>query len=291
MNKWLWILAGWLATGSPLQAQVTVEITQRQTDYLPREAIILGVRITNLAGRTIALGKDANWLHFLVERKSKGFLSRTDDMPLKGLFQIESSKVATRYVNLAPFYDITIPGRYRVSAVVTIDELGLQVTSTPKDFDIVRGISLWEQGFGVPNSAGITNTPPEFRKYILQQTANLQQMRLYVCLTDSVENRIFRVSFLGPMVSFSRPEAQLDAASNLYVLWQTGARIFQFTQVGTEGRVKLRQTYTHTNSRPTLKKDADGKIRVIGGIRRVSEEDLPSPDQDEAPTNSIPTPP
>jgi hypothetical protein len=81
---------------------------------------------------------------------------------------------------------------------------------------------------------------------------------------------------IGPLLSFSDPEKQLDRDSNLHVLYQTGARSFNFSVVNPDGRLLIRNTYEYTDSRPVLRSDREGRIFVSGGIRRPSPDDLPA---------------
>ena len=66
-----------------------------------------------------------------------------------------------------------------------------EITSPQKGFDIVNGARLWEQDFGV---AGGTNAAPQMRKYMLEEANYLRsQLRLYVCVSDAAESRVFKV--------------------------------------------------------------------------------------------------
>src|SRR5437762_750331 len=76
---------------------------------------------------------------------------------------------------------------------------------------------------------------PELRRYALLQAAYLKQLTLYARVSDVNEVRVFKVYPIGPMVSFSKPEGQVDKTSNLHVLWQVGARSFQYVVVSPEG--------------------------------------------------------
>ena len=57
-----------LAVGlAPASAQVTVEVTQDQDQFLPGEALTTAVRITNRSGQSLRLGEDNDWLVFSVQ--------------------------------------------------------------------------------------------------------------------------------------------------------------------------------------------------------------------------------
>jgi hypothetical protein len=172
-----------------------------------------------------------------------------------------------------PYFDLSRPGRYKVSVVLKIKEWGQELGSPPKTFDIIRGAKIWEEEFGVPAKEG----QPEVRKYALQQANYLKELKLYLRLTDDTENKVFRVFPLGRLVSVSRPEAQIDKENNLHVLFQTGARSFLYNVVSPDGILLARQTHDYAQTRPILKNGADGRIHVSGGARRPSKLDLPPP--------------
>ena len=257
-----------------VRAQVTVEVVLEDDYFLPGESLVTGVRITNLSGQTLKLGKEPDWLAFSVEARDNFTVQTLGDAPVVGEFEVESSTAATKRVDLAPYYQLTIPGNYKVAANVKIYQWQQELTSKPKSFVISSGRTLWEQEFGVPNPSG-SGTPPEVRKYALQLASHLKEKRLYVRVTDAVEGKIYRVFPVGIFVSSSRPEPQLDKLSNLHLLFQTGARVFNYSVVNPDGQLNVRQSYEYTATRPILKPDKEGNIIVAGGIRRPMANDLP----------------
>ena len=131
--------------------------------------------------------------------------------------------------------------------------------------------------------------PPEVRKYALQQAIHLKQLKLYARVSDQSESRVFRVFPIGPMISFSKPECQIDKSSNLHVLYQTAAKSFNYSVINSDGRLLVRQTYEYTDTRPVLRVDREGRILIGGGARRGSSNDLPPPSQASS-TNHAETP-
>jgi hypothetical protein len=270
-----------------MSAQVTVEVTLEQEQFLGGEALSAAVRITNRSGQTLRLGTEPDWLTFLVESRDGFIVAKTGEVPVLGEFTLESSKVATRHVDLAPYFAISHPGRYSVTATVRVKAWDATLNTKPKSFDIIQGAKLWSEEFGVPAAANGTNQSPEVRKYTLQQANYLRtQLRLYLRLTDAAESKVIKVFSLGPMVSFSEPEPQLDKFSNLHLLYQNGARSFSYTMISPDGDVLVRQTYDYSNTRPRLQTDQDGKFSVAGGARRVTSNDWPpkSSEQEVKPT-------
>jgi hypothetical protein len=272
---WLGLLA---ASAAGAWAQVSVEVTQEQEQFLPGEALSVAVRITNRSGQPLHLGAEQDWLTFGIESREGSVVSKTGDAPVAGEFVLESSKIATKHVDLAPYFAFTQPGRYGVVATVWIKDWRREVISAPKFFNIINGSKLWDQEVGVPPPAdAATNSVPEVRHYILQQANYLKgQLRLYLRITDSY-GRTFRVFPVGPLVSFSHPIPQVDKASNLHLLYQDGPFTYHYSQYNLDGDVLARQTYDYADTRPRLRIDDDGKIGVVGGIRRVTAEDVPPP--------------
>jgi len=273
MRKLGLVLTLLAAALSSATAQVSVEVALEQDQFLPAESIWAAVRITNRSGQALRLGGSAGWLAISVEARDGFIVVQNNDLPLVGEFELDNAKVATKRLNLSPYFNLAKPGRYSIIATVRIKDWDKEFMSKPRSFDIINGVKLWEQEFGVPQSAG----SPEVRKYALQQAVYLKQLKLYVRLTDASDTKIFRVFALGPMVSFSRPEPQVDKACRLHVLFQGGARAFLYCVLNPEGDVITRQTYDYIGSRPRLVMDADGNITVTGGVQRVTDRDLPGP--------------
>jgi hypothetical protein len=91
------------------------------------------------------------------------------------------------------------------------------------------------------------------------------------------------------MVSFSRPEAQLDSASNLHVIYQSGAQSFIYSVVNPDGAITLQEIYDYLGTRPRLAVNAAGDIVVKGGVRRVKPGELPTVKApDEVPPTPVP---
>ena len=244
-----------------------------QEDFLPSEAVPLAIKITNRSGQQLHLGAEADWLTFNVE-SSEGFVViKNAEVPVVEAFDLETSQLAIKRVDLQPYFSMTKPGRYRVIATLHIKDWGAQIASVPKHFDVIAGAKLWAQDFGIRDG---TNRVPDVRKYTLEQANYLkEQLRLYVQVSDAAEALVYKVSALGPMVSFSHPEAQVDRQSRLIVLWQTGAQAFSYAIVNPDGSVAATEYYDNFFSRPRLAVNDDGDVVVLGGTRRPKPTDLP----------------
>jgi len=135
-----------------VQAQVTVEVTLPQEQFLQGESLPVAVRIENRSGQTLRLGEGQDWLTFSLEGRDGEVVPKLEDVPVEGEFTLESSQVAVKYVDLAPYFTLSGPGHFGIVAAVKIRDWGRQLESRPKYFDIVDGSKLWEQVVGVPES-------------------------------------------------------------------------------------------------------------------------------------------
>jgi hypothetical protein len=273
-------------------AQVSLELSLDQDEFLPGESIRMAVKVANTSGQTLHLGADPSWLTFSMESSDGTVVVKNSEVPVVDPFDLESSQMATKHVNLQPYFQIGRPDRYKVTATMRIPVWGLTVNSAPVHFDIIDGGEVWSQDFGVVVPG---QTMPDSRKYTLLKANYLrQQLRLYLRVGSSDGGTIYKVTALGPMVSFSMPEAQVGKYSHLHVLWQTGAQSFSYAVVDADGSIVSRDTYDDFNSHPRLVLNDSGEAVVRGGVRRLRPGEVPPvqtpPTAATTPTTPSPTP-
>lgn len=258
------------------KSQIQVELSFDQEQFLPSEELLAKVRVTNSSGQTLVLGRDNAWLGFVIEARDGSIVRIKKPLDVSGEFALPSAHRATKVVDLSEAFDLTRYGRYEITARVSIPEWGGQnFVSKTRVFDISKGVKLWETAFGVPSLE--PNGKPEIRKYILAQANHVKDIHLYARITDQDEEYTYKMFSIGPMISFSRPEAQLDQWSNLHVMYQNGAHSFLYTVITPDGLLLSRQTWNYSDTRPKLAAN-NGRIGVRGGVRRISSTDLPPPE-------------
>jgi hypothetical protein len=263
------------AIGAAISArgQLVVDVAVDQEEYLTGESVILSVRIFNQSGQTVHFGEADNWLSLFVEGDKGAIVERLGEVPKTTEFDLESSKVKVKRVDVTPCFDIKAPGRYKVAVTVRVKGWTKDFASKPVSFDVQRGLRLWEQAIGVPGPSG---HEPEMRKYTLQQARYSKDINLYVRVTDLPEATVYRVLRLGQIVSFGDPEVQVDKLSNLHVLFQTGQQAFLYCVINPTGKLVIRQTHNYSaDSRPRLAVNEKSEIAVKGGIRLTMPSDLP----------------
>jgi hypothetical protein len=270
---WMAALAGSICVAG---AQVDVEVVMGQTQFLTGEAVPVAVRVVNHSGQTLHFGPE-DWLSFSVEAQDGLIVVKSGDPPADHSFDLETSTVATQHADLAPYFTITRTGHYSVVATVRLKDWSTEVESAPKGFDVIKGVKLWEQEFGLPESSPTNHDAPEVRKYTLQKATYLEHLRLYLRVTDSSETTVFRVLAIGPMTSFSQPLTQLDQQNNLHLLYEESARTFLYDVINPDGTLMVREKYYYTDAAPQMRTDKSGAIYIAGGERHVSADDVPAP--------------
>jgi len=264
------------ACAGPACAQVKIELSLDQEQFLPGEALPVVVKITNLSGQTLNLGSDEDWLRFAVDSRDGYIVLKNGEAPVAENIVLESARAAIKRVNIAPYFNLKKPGSYSVSSTATIKDWGKQIISAPKTFDIINAAPLCDKEFGLPPLPGASNRPPEVRRYSLMQANYLKKLTLYFKLSE-VSGKILKVYPLGPMLNISPPDTQVDRLSNLHVLYQIGAHSACYTVFNPDGEITKRQTYDF-EVRPRLRSDEEGNVMVAGAFRRVKPDDVPPPD-------------
>ena len=270
-------------------AQLTVEVLPEAGQFLSGEEMLVAVKVTNRSGQKLKFGTDNSWLSFTVEEPSGTIVSALGEAQVQGDFVLESSQRATKYVDIGSCFAVDKPGRYLITATVSVKEWGKDFRSVPKGVDVIDGTRIWEREIGVPSKD--TNAEPVLRKYVLQQANFVKgRLRLYLRITDGTGLSTLRLVPIGNLVSFSRPDPQVDSESNLHLIYQAGPQMFVYHKFTPDGTLVLRHTYEIEKTRPRLKLTADGIITVIGGVRRELPTDYPPPEEDKKAPEKKPEP-
>src|SRR5438874_916579 len=122
MKKSGFWFAAWLLSLLSASAQVTLQLSLDQGQYLPGEALPVIVRIVNRSGQTLHLGGDNEWLRFTVESRDVPVVVRNGEPVVDETIVLDSANAAIKRVNIAPYFNLKKPGAYTVSATATIKE-------------------------------------------------------------------------------------------------------------------------------------------------------------------------
>jgi hypothetical protein len=257
--------------------EVTVDISLESEGYLANEPLIVKVRINNQSGATLHLGDVPGWLSFAVVSTEGGYVAplRSPELP-KFDKPLDSSETAKLKVDLAPCFDLTRQGRYKVTATVKAPAFNTSFASNGKTFFISNGTKRWETKFGVPSTIAPLGADgrPELRKYSLIEANYASETRLYARVTDATDHNI-RIVPIGALMSFSTVDQQTDKWMNLHILYQNGAKSFLYSVINPDGFMLARERHDFTDTRPTMYSNSEGRIGVRGGARRYTSHDIP----------------
>ncbi|MFM8470310.1 MAG: hypothetical protein ACKODH_10120, partial [Limisphaerales bacterium] len=248
--------------------------------FLPGEAIEVEIALLNNSGAPLTFRPEDGWLDFTVTSTLKPTgegspVTRLQPLAVNAQFTVKHTDAAKTVINITPGFDLRRPGLYRVAASMTYPGGQAPVTAEPLSFNIVPGYKLMEQEFGLPRVEG--DAPPEVRKYALQQLTLTEprEMRLYVTVSDSSGETVFRQLKLGRMAGSDKPPTRLDRLSNLHVLHQAeGGRQFIRSVVSPRGDLLVRETYQALGARPGLVLGEDGVVSVKGGVLQARPDDI-----------------
>ena len=265
--RW-WTIAVCLGAGVA-QAQVDLKLEVPRTQFLPGERLEVVTRFSNFTGKPLTLGAEAGWLRFQVEDRAGVAVNRRSELPETGTFELQPVERGTLRFDIEPHFYLEQPGRYRVFAIARFPS-GEEVTTPPASFELVRGTRVAEQPYGFSSPEGA-----ERRKYILHQANYLEEVVLYVRCTDEAEATTYQVTRLGKTVNFTQPKQILDVESRWHVLHQFGRTDFIYHVFAPDGSLVVRQTLMFEDRRPQLRVNEQGKVTVIGGVRRPTDDDVP----------------
>jgi hypothetical protein len=276
--------------------QIELRLSLDREFFLAGEDLEVAVKVANFSGAPLKLGEQPDWLKFSLERSDSGVVSKRSEVEESGSFTLEHATVGTLRFNLAPHFAVGRPGSYRVTAQATLPHSGEVFTSDTKTIELVRGVQLNpDRVIGVTLPDGTTVK----RKFILQQVNFMRKVQLYLRIMDGEETTNIKVTNLGKLVSFDPPKWVVDRQNRFHVLHRVDAASSSYHLFLPDGTLERRELYRFTASTPELRVNEAGEVAVVGGIRRPSSGDVPSPKTNRPPaaltstnapaTNAVPT--
>jgi hypothetical protein len=261
------LAVGLLGAIADASAQVRVDLSLHRSLFIRYEPLVAIVSITNLSGRDLNLADQDNhkWFSFHIESAAGALVPPYNPDYSLSPVQIPAGQSIKRAVNITPLYPLSEYGIYRVRATVFDPESKRFYSSNPPlNVEITEGRMLWQQTIGVPddgkNEAGQTRTATLLSHRLPDET------QLYLRIEDRENGLIFCTHQLGRLVSFNKPEVEIDAQNQIHVLQNTAPRMFLYTEVGLDGQILDRKQFAgSTESRPTLRRNTAGGYQVVGG--------------------------
>lgn len=255
------------------RAQVDVSISLSDSRILQGEPLYGFLKIVNNAGKDIKVGDFPGWLDIEVEQKSDGVAVKIGSLTHNDGLLISAGQTQNIPLQINELYDLMTVSRYTVTARLRIQSFENPFESKSQFFDVVSGTKIWKQNYSAPSISGIGGTPAVFT-YNLMSNTGRHGKKLLFQIKDTDPDRIIRTVPICKMISFSKPEAKIDPASNLHILCQYGRSSYTYNIYNPKGDLLLRTTYKADPAKPFLKKNLDGIIEVKGGKRIPMETDF-----------------
>jgi hypothetical protein len=262
----LLIAACLFAALTPARAQITVEIHLKERLYILHEAVLATVTITNQTGRDITLADtpQGQWFSFQITGEGDHFIApRNPDYHLPPL-DVRAGESLKRTVNLNELYALGDYGIYSVRANIFYAPVDKYFSSKPTHIELTEGRVMWRQSAGVPDGAKGAGQTHLFTVLAHQRG---EQNLLYVRVEDKDNGTVFCTSPLGRMIDGVPPQMQFDSANNLYVLQLIGQKAYVLSKIGVNGEFVGQSHYSAPKTRPYLRKQADGALQLVGGVR------------------------
>jgi hypothetical protein len=247
-------------------AQIQIELKLPRLQYIAYESVVASVVITNLAGRDVDLHDENGqpWFGFEVTGSEGQPIVATSTAQTHAPLKIGAGKKVTQKINLTPLFGIHDFGTYRVRAHVYFADLNKLLYSQTKVFEVTDARPIWQKTVGIPEGA---SGPGDVRTYSLLTNRFPDHTSLYVRVEDKDRGTVYATYSLGRLIAFDAPQAELDRANQLHVLHCAAPRSWAYSRVSLNGELLSRASFTETKTRPRLVHDADGAIKVAGGIQ------------------------
>jgi len=250
-------------------AQVRVDLSLRRPYFIRYEPIIATVTITNMTGRNLDLANaeedNHKWFSFHIENTSGELIPPYNPDYQLSPVSIGAGESIKRTVNITPLYPLTEFGTYRVRATVYDSKTGQYYSSNPPiNIEITEGRVLWEQSVGVPEGAP---GEPGTRTVTLLSHRLPDDTQLYLRIEDKDKGLVYCTSQLGRIVSFGKPDIEIDAHNEINILQNFAPKMFLYTRAALNGQILERKQYAGMDrSQPSLQHDASGGFQVAGGL-------------------------
>ncbi len=259
-------LATFLVVALSAEAQIQVDLKLKRRQYIAYEPVIATMTITNLAGRDLVLRDEGeiSWYGFEVTANEGRLLVPLAPAPEAPLSMAAGTSI-TRKINLTHRFPIGDLGVYHVRANVFFADLNKFFYAPVKVFEVTTARPIWQRTVGEPASGGT-------RTYSLMTNRFPDHTSLYVRVEDKENSLVYATFSLGRVISFDEPHAEVDRENQLHVLQCSAPRVWSYSVVGLDGRLRQHASYSQTRSTPRLRRTAEGKVSVAGGMR-----DQPAP--------------
>lgn len=261
------LLAGILPT--PASAQVDVAITTAKKEFVPYEAIMVTLRITNRSGRPILMASadgTSPWVKFVVANERGENLPLVAQAEAQPPLQVRPGQAVEQEFMVNAIYPMVEYGGYSIQASVWVPPDRAFASSNRVRATVLGAREIWSDSFVVP--AGRPDGGGTSRIFRILKLRTLDKQYLYVRLEDRSSSRVLACFPISLNLDLREPRYTIDPDGNLHVLNLVHLQTYQHTVIDSSGKIVSRENHRDDNgSSPVLAVAADNSVGVLGGRR------------------------
>ena len=261
-----------------VKAQIAIDLSMNRQNYIQFEKVFAKVVMRNDSGHAIAFGHD--------EKLQGELLFEIRDslnVPVKKITQATPPMVGTILkagetkefiVPITRYYNLNVPGKYKIMAYVTHALLKDEYRSNDCFFNVSEGHLLWSRSVGIPEflnvAAKTKDDSGDKDKKIGTRLFNIRTIyegsrRVYYLVVED-DKTVFSIKRFGLEIGDEQPQFDTDNFSRLHILLPLSPRIFSYFVFDIKGVLEKREVYKKTTTIPTLVNDPkNGSIILAGG--------------------------
>lgn len=255
-----------LLAGCALQAQIGLQLKAENPRYLRFEVIDLKLVISNISGNTLVFsdnksGADSGRIFFAVNEHS-GKVAKAFDAaanPADGLILAPGESRELR-IGINMLHDMQREGVYSITAYLNHSRLPKTHLSNTINIEVMEGSTILERSIGLPSQSS-TDVIKSIRLLLL--LFHDSQEKTY-CLRAEDDENVYAVYRLGPFLSGTPPQMDVDGSSSVHILLQVRPKLYSyliFSFVGRNLTLRQQRYYIPDGGTPSLTRQT-GYLRI-----------------------------
>lgn len=253
----------------PAKAQVDIAIAMDKKEFIPYEAMMVNVNITNRSGRPILMASaDGNtpWVKFVVTNDKGDALPLVAQQNALPPLQIRPGQSVAQQFMVNAIYPMVSFGGYSIQASVWVPPDRAFSSSNKIRVNVIGAREIWSDAFAVP--AGRPDGGGTSRIFRLLKLRSFDRQIMYVRLDDRASGQVLACFPVGTSLDTREPAYTIDGDGNLHLLHIVNRDIYQHVVVDSSGKLVAVESHLEVGgSRPVLAAAADNSIGVLGGRR------------------------
>ncbi|MFA6928912.1 MAG: hypothetical protein WCT05_01190 [Lentisphaeria bacterium] len=252
--------------GMAVHAQIGLQLKADYPRYMRYEMIDLKLVISNISGNTLVFSnnKEAaeNGRIFFAVNEHSGKVAKAFDPnanPAADLILAPGESRELR-ISINMLHDMQREGIYSVTAYLNHSRLPKTHLSNTINFEVMEGSTILERNIGLP-SQNSTEVIKSIRLLLLlfQDTEEKKY-----CLRAEDDEQIYAVYRLGPYLSGTPAQMDIDGSSSVHILIQVRPKLYSyfiFSFIGRNLNLRQQRYYVPDGGTPTITKQT-GYLRI-----------------------------